>query len=314
MTLSRPVYRWLTLAIFAVLALSLAGCSKSTKPQTGRVPSAIPHADADDLAQLLGATLASDNGGWYYTIEALADSLYQSDPVFGTPIYSVPADTATFSISKQGQTYNFNLAYFHAAGLVGYPVRDTAASDIESALHIESNTINSPPGGHPNYDVTGAPGGTGASLGLSSDWYCNVYQLGSAYDAVQFDFIVDDSTFASVNTTVDTSATSYRYWYLPMEFNSVYVDTLKIRKADLHTNPYPIAGDIHWTLDAYSMKTNSRNINDPTAYNSEALVEAFMTFNGTSVATLLITDDVDQPAWQYRYSVNLKTGAIARLN
>jgi len=313
MTLFRPVHRWLTLAIFAVLALGLAGCSKTTKPKTPG-PQAIPLADADDIAQLLGATLASNNGGWYYTIEALSDSLYQSDPVYGTPIYAVPADTATFSVAKLGLKYNFDLAYFRSSNPnIGYPVRDTAASDIEAALHIQSNTLNSPPGGAVPYAVTGPPGGTGAGFGISSDWYCNVYQLGSAYDAVQFDFILDDSTFASVNTTVDTSATSYRYWYLPMEFNSVYVDTLKIRKADLHSNPYPIAGDIHWTLDAYRMKTNSRNINDATAYYSEALVEAFMTFNGTSTATLQIVDDIEDPAWDYRYSVDLKTGAIARL-
>jgi hypothetical protein len=90
---------------------------------------------------------------------------------------------------------------------------------------------------------------------------------------------------------------------------------VKIRKADLHANPYPIDGDFYWVLDAYNMKSNTRDINPSSNnYGAEHLIEAMLNFNGTQTATLRIVDIIDEPAWEYRYSVNLKTGAIARLN
>lgn len=304
MTLSRPVHRWLTLAIFAALALGLAGCSKSTKPKVGFIPSAIPHADADDIAQYIGASMASDNGGWYYTVRAMCDSLAQP-PLLDS---GVP-DTTTFALSSPTApplVYTFELAYYRS-NQVGYPVRDTASKEIEADLEMAGGQLNSPVGAA-NYDVT-------STYGVSADWSIYVYGLSPEYNAVQFDGFFDDSAFASVNTTVDTAATNYRYWY---HVNSVYVDTMTIRKSDLVSNPYPVDGDVQFIIDAYNMKrlaprTPSGPVNSADT-DHEVLCEAEMKFNGTATATLSIVDIIDDASWEYRYSVNLKTGAIARLN
>src|SRR5437773_3310345 len=78
MKLPHPRRSWPALVLLVTAAMMPVGCSKSpTKPQP---PQPIPHADADDIAQVLATTMSADNGGWYYTIKVMAESLSKPAP------------------------------------------------------------------------------------------------------------------------------------------------------------------------------------------------------------------------------------------
>ena len=58
------------LAFVLLLAMCAAACS-SNRRLTGVDPTPIPHADADDIVQLIATTLSTDNGGWYCAVKAI---------------------------------------------------------------------------------------------------------------------------------------------------------------------------------------------------------------------------------------------------
>ncbi len=285
MTQRSQIRTWFAFLCVALVVMAFAGCGK--KNPTKIIATPIDHQDADDIAQSLAAAAASDGGGWYFVVQQLADSLATA-----TTNAPVTPDTNVFTLGPQaGNTYNVDAAYFNNLQ-VGYPVRDTTSSELEANVHLNGGTLS----------LAGVQG----QYFLHADWGFFVYNLKSVYDTLEFSNVLEDSSLVTVTSTITPGRT--KFWY---HTNSLYT-TLFLKKSLLPGNPYPVSGSVEYLLDAYNMKSLSHDIVDDVDH--EILVEALLTFNGTENATLNIVDFLGENDWQWNYSVNLKTGAITRLN
>ena len=286
MTQRSQIRSWFVCLCMAFAVMAFVGCSKSTKPKPIPKPT-ISHEDADDIAQYVGASMAVDAGGWYFLVQSLAESL-------ATVTTNSPAipDTNVFAIAKVTNNYNFQIAYYNALQ-VGYPVRDTASSELEADVQMTGGALS-------------LPGSVEGTYGLAADWGLFVYNLRASYDTLEFSGIIDDSSFVTVTSSITPGRV--KYW---LHSNGVY-PTLHVLKSHIPGNPYPVDGEVEFILDAYNMKSVSRDV--LTQSDHEILAEAVMTFNSTATATLKILDTLADSAYEFDYSINLKTGAITRLN
>ncbi len=310
MNLRHACRPWPALALPLLAVALLAGCSKSTAPTPKTPP--IPHADADDIVQVIATTMSANNGGWYATIKQLADSLSVPAPnlVAGgrNPYFSVPMTARlglmnnfqmTYQTATCYMTYNFQAGWLNAAG-VPSAHRDTSTHELQALVGLDGGIFASANGligtyGCHTYTVTSPTDSTyyATNLGIADQ------------DTVEFSGFLDDSCFASVHSTITTS--SSRWW-----FHDNFVEyTIRIPKPQLVSNPYPAAyqSEVVWTIEAKWLKSQDRN-----SWYADDIVEARMVFNGTSTATLTLADVIDAPDWTYLYRVDINTGVITRLN
>ena len=282
MKLPHPRRHWLVWSLLALAILSAAGCSKPPKPKPA---TPIRQADADDIAQLIAATISADNGGWFFLVKTIAESLSVTPANgAGTP------DTTSFSITKGSNTYQFRMAYLNAYQ-VGYPTRDTSSIELDAAVTCG--------GGH-----LLIPGSVDATYGYNSDWGFSVYGLRAEHDTLEFDNLgTDDSTFATVTSTLHSTQ---RFWYHPANYVDFYT-TLKVLKSALPANPYPMSGEARWLIEAYVMKSDTTR-DEINGKIYDLFLEASLTFNGTNMVTFRIADIIEEPSWVYVYTINLDTG------
>ena len=296
--------------VLLVLAFALtAGCSKSpTKVEIK--PKPIPHADADDIVQILGTTISADNGGWYFTIKAFCDSLSVPAPnviangagrAWAMPLSARPGIRNNFSITRAGVTYNFQVGYGNDSTVTS--TRDTSSIDLLA--------------------LVGADGGSFASQNglVESTYGCHTYTTTSpsdsffavaniqagASDTLEFTGSFYDSSFALVHSSIAPS--SDRLWFLCGDTPNLFEYTLRILKSRLSSAPYPIndQSQVTWLIEAKGLNSRARN-----NWSLDHLVEARMTFDGTADATLRLGDVFPDPNWQYVYKVNLNTGVFTR--
>ncbi len=310
MNLRHACRPWPALALPLLAVALLAGCSKSTAPTPKTPP--IPHADADDIVQVIATTMSANNGGWYATIKQMADSLSVQAPnlVAGgrSTYFSVPMSARlglmnNFQMTYSGptcqMTYNFQVGWLNAAG-VPFAERDTATHELQALVGMDGGIFASANG------LIGTYGCHTYTVQSPTDSTYYAINLGAAdQDTVEFSGFLDDSCFASVHSTITTS--SSRWW-----FHDNFVDyTLRIPKNKLVSNPYPTGSqsEVVWTIEAKWLKTPARD-----AWYVDDIVEARMIFDGSPNANLSLADVIDAPSWAYYYKVNINTGVITRMN
>ncbi len=304
---SRRAHRFLPALVLLITTLMLStGCSKS--PAKPKPPQPIEHADADDIVQVIATTVSADNGGWYFTIKAIAESLSIPPPAamigrtampsrWVVPLASRAGVLNNFSMTRAGITYNFEVGYLRANGTVS-TMRDTSSVELAAYLacdqgtFTDANGITGLYGLHP-YQVSGAHDSTFSVTGLLAD-------------TLEFSGIVDDSCYCTVKSTIAPNAG--RNWY---HVNTVDW-TLRIPRSQLVSAPYPygIDSEINWIIEAKGLNAAG----DRAAFAFDVLVEARMSFDGTADAVVTLADIIPPLNWSYHYKVNINTGKIQRLD
>lgn len=277
-------------ATAVLLALAaLAGCGGKSKQKVIEPP-VITHRDADDIVQAIATTVSADNGGWYYTIKVMAESVAVAPADFPTG----PGDSVSFARSQAGLTYHFTMRYFHP-DQSSYATRDTGSDHLEATISADDGVFTNVNG------VTGVYG-----YHSDRDLFV-VYNLHAVYDTLEFSNLAEDSVYAVVHSSIDSG--SVRAWYHDNALD--FEPNLKLLKTTLTTNPYPVAGEVDWfVIDAQALKSASQADVD---YDDFA--EGIMTFNpnGGPVATFSLVD-IGSEGTHYDYSLNLNTGEVHRLN
>jgi hypothetical protein len=299
---------WPGLLLLITAAMMPLGCSKSpTKPSP---PKPIAHADADDIAQVLATTMSADNGGWYYTIKVIAESLSTPPPnllAVTAPAsrWSVPLTTRfrtlnDFKITKDSKiVYNFQVGYVRANGLVTTN-RDTTSQELAAYVATDVGGIFSDANG-----VTGNYGLRPLQIHGATDSSFTVDGLTA--DTLEFAAFMEDSVYGVVHSTITPNAG--RNWYHP---DNIVDWTLRIPRSKLTSSPYPMGVDseVNWIIEARSLNANG----DRDLFVYDLIVEARMTFDGTEEATLMIANVTLEPDWAYFYKVNINTGRFTRTN
>lgn len=303
---------WLALTLLILSTALLAGCSKDpSKPEEKR-PIA-PHYQIDDVAQVIGTTMSVDNGGWYTLVKVLCDSLSHAAPDSVPPEGalwrgSVPLSSRTgqlldFSVptANPGITYNLRVGYWDAGGSV-HALRDTSCERLDAYVALD--------GGSFTIANNGLEKGTyGLHAGLTGDSAFSVGNLRAIDpDTLVFFGSADDSCYALVHSMITVPSSGL--WYFQTNF---FDFEFSIPKSNLLTAPYPVSGEINWLLEVFPLIYNGH---DPARsdFNSDIFAEAQMVFDGSPDAILSIADQLLDPAYLYRYKVNLITGVITRLN
>jgi hypothetical protein len=276
-------------AALPVLATVVAGCGK--KDPTKVVPPLhISRQDSNDIVQHIAATVAADGGGWYFLVKAICDTL--SHPVLPgeTPPASPPHQM--YQLTKSGTiVYNFEIVYYDTSGRA-QARRDSATSRMDAIVHANNGTLN----------INGVDGTYGYHADTS--FVVNI-KYGAPSDTIEFDNIVEDSTFANVTSQFDMN--SHRLWFHEDDF---FDYTLYFRRDQLTANPYPLAGsEVSWLIDAFPMGSPVR-----TDHSTEVLAEFTMTFDGTNQAIIQVFDTVADDQAAYKYKLNLDTGQLTALN
>ncbi len=283
-------------ALLALAALAGSGCGGKSKQKQGVEPPFITHTDADDIVQTIATTVSANNGGWYCTIKAMAESL-AVDPLHPVPPSPTGAgDSTVFNVAQAGVTYQFTRYFFHGDQSF-YATRDTATDHLEANVSADNGTFT---------NVNGISG----TYGLNCDSFLFVvYNLHAVYDTLDFSMLADDSVYAIVRSTITPD--SARAWYHSGNAFD-FEPSIQLLKSTLTTTPYPVGGEVDWfVIDAAALKSSSRL---DVAYDDFA--EGVMTFPhpGTSVAHFRLIDTTPDPNYNYDYTIDLDTGEIHRLN
>jgi len=291
MSLPRPRRLFVPLILALCLAGMAAGCSKKEDPLPP--PPDMPEADVDDMAQHIAATTASDNGGWFFTVETMADSLAQ--PIAPRPGLALrPYDRfkalSNFSVTRAGMTYDWRLGYFDN-NLIQHAVRDSQVEFLEASV-LGQGSING----------SGISAGTYGCSADSSQF--TVEFIEPASDTTVFDLFVEDTSTALVSSVFH--AGSNRVWNFSNLISTI--ENPLVVKASL-PSPYPVSGTLEWSIDAKVL--DHPPLRDQ--FTIEWLAEGEMTFDGTQFAVLKITVGFGLGSPIRSYKVNLKTGAITKI-
>ena len=299
MSLPRPIRVVLLLALGLALA-GVYGCGKDE--EVIPPPPDMPVEDSDDIAQQIAAMIASDNGGWFFTVQTMAESL--SVPIPPTANLGAGRSNALvlsavrggrfktlnqFTRTQAGVTHNWRLGYFDNDGQQ-HAGRDSAVEYLEAGV-TASGTLN----------ANGLSGGTYGMFADSSQY--TVDFIAPESDTIHFDVFFEDSSYALVTSSL--RANSQRLWFQQNLVSTT--DNLLVRASTL-PSPYPFAGSIEIQITAQIMGASGARDD----VQVEWLAEGRMEFDGTDTATLTISVIAGlSPDRAYR--VNLKTGAIAKL-
>ena len=287
MTLPRPL-RWVLLLAVGLALAGPLGCSKSE--ETIPPPPDMPVEDSDDIAQQIAAMIASDNGGWFFTVQTMAETLAVPIPA-AAQARGIPGRFRTlnqFSRMQGGVTHDWRLGYFDNDGFP-HAIRDSTVEYIEAGV-TASGTLN-------------ANGLSGATYGLFADSsQYTVDFIAPESDTIQFDVFMEDSSYALVTSSM--RANSQRLWY---QTNLVTTSDNLLVRASALPSPYPMAGSIEIQITAQIMGASGSRDD----VQVEWLAEGRLVFDGTDTATLTIAV-ISGLSPDRNYRVNLKTGAITK--
>jgi len=253
--------------------------------------------------------VSADNGGWFFAFKTVAETLAvpvsalatsPASPAFASasrsaaPL-SVPLRAFTTStLTMAGTTYTFRLGYAHP-NLVVTPTRDATADHLEGYVSCDGGVF---------LHANGVDGSYGFHSAQTLDSTFIVFNLRTSDpDTLDFEGVAYDSSFALVHSTITPG--KGRMWF----FDNVMFYSIRIPKNRAATNPYPTGGSVDWLLQASAL--NSPSSND---YAYFLTPDVLMTFDGSHVATLSISDGFYAPAYLWRYSLNLDSGVVQRLN
>ena len=303
--------RWLAFVWLILASVLVFGCS-SQPTKVGVNSKAISHADADDIAQIIATTVSADNGGWYFLIKAVCESLSVPAPniltggphaTLAMPSSSGPGTRNSFSLAVPGSgiTYNMQVGYVGGRGLTS--TRDIASVELDALVSVDGGIFTSANG------IEGTYGCHTYTVSSPTDSFFIVTNLTSAGgDTLEFTGQFYDSCFALVHSAIAPNAKP-RLWFMGPDNFFDYV--LRIPKSKLASAPYPIgkASQINWVIEAKRLTSVARD-----DWEFDDLVEIKMTFDGTEEARLSLGNIQPYPDWEYTYRVNLNTGRITRTN
>src|SRR5262245_44825564 len=152
-----PRGSWLA-SVLIVSAMLLAGCSKD--PPKPNPPAPIPHADANDIVQAIATMMSADNGGWYFTVKALCETLSVPPPIitlttapdrrFSLPLSERLRLMNDFALTRGGLTYHFQAGWVRNDGSIT-TVRDTSSVEFDALVACDGGTFANANGVTANY-------------------------------------------------------------------------------------------------------------------------------------------------------------------
>jgi len=242
-----------------LLAMAALGCSSSST-RLPREPE-LTREEADDLAQQLAATVATDLGGWLVEIErGMAKRATQGD--------------TTETVMRSGITHMMHYIYDSNQG--------GTRANWDSTIII-AHLTNNASGTFALGDITG-----NLRHGSEPTFF------GANEDTMSFDAIAIDSTHFTIVSFTRGDTVSYAI--------DLFFDCDDLRVLENQVDPWPISGETEWIIDGRRIGAN-RSI----------LVEARLFFDGTVTPQLHVFSDESNAAEYFRFTINLKTGAVARL-
>ena len=271
--MNRMIRRTAPLLASLAIATALAGCGTSP---TGISMSPTAQANADDVAQQVGASMAQNNGGMVSTFGAT-----QTSPggVSARPIRvaepTAAASETTFTVGAITFTFTRQYLNFLHNGMATFdPVLTWGIAETSRA----TGSITTP-------QFTGSVGRTG-TLDL---WNVSV----AAPDTLIANGTANDTTQCSF-TSAFTGAQRYFYSVLIGVMSNVRI--LK----PLTSTSYPASGTVTWTVSADRLRSNSR-----VDVESHLTAIVVVTFNGTRYPDVTVNG-------VFRYHIDLQTGAVQR--
>lgn len=295
---SLPPIRFAVLVLLA-LAVAVGGCGKKAKDIPEPAPD-LKERDADDFAELLGATIGSNNGGWWFTIEKTCEII---DAQFPIPIPAPGAanalrPTSPFGTFRDTTLIQGNVQYTMEIRYTNLLQQQSTIPDT-STDQIEAEISTAYGGSLANAHVTTT---YGFITNLDDTTNFSVINLYPIADTLEFSGTITDSSYALINSKLHPGEA--RVWY---HYDNFFDFTLRIRKASLPVASV-VEGEVTWQIAARPMPDYSGN---RTVQVEDQLATAYLSFDGTQVARLRITDSFELVEW--RYSVDLKTGDVSKL-
>jgi hypothetical protein len=252
----------------AALALALAalatGCGGESTPP--RVEVVFTQPEADDVAQMVAATVALDHGGWMVEIaNALTARRLEQDTTEIVP------GVITHRIS-----YEFTKRFGGLSATWDTSVVSVQAHDEAVGTFAGASGIVGPYHHISNFSVFSADEDT---------MYFNTLAADTARFAMK-SFNRADSVFYHMDN---------------------FFDYDELRLLGDAIDPWPIDGAASWLVDANKFPTAVS-----TASTRNLLVEVLINFNGTQTPPMVVFEDIDEPSTTFRYTIDLKTGVVAR--
>jgi len=272
----------------AVLVMATMGCSKKDKKTNPVVPS-LTQENADDLVQQAAMMIATDQGGWLIDVQSALESTPMEAPPapLARRLDLVPASASPIvrtlrdsSFTRAGMNYTFSMSY---ADTVDSTLWHPGVTTIDAVVHA-TGTLNST-GFTGFYKHDGDP--------VTLEWF----EVGA--DTVVCSGVGDDSLFTTFTPTFRTGT---RY------FNSTsFVDfDFKMRR-DPVAHPFPLAGEANAFMFADELRTPN-----PSDYTNTLEGTVTFVFDGTQTPLVGVTNEFESTDFQYRYRVDLRTGAMTR--
>lgn len=285
-----PTFRRLCLGAVVLLAVLGTGCGK--KNPNKPTPVVITQSQADDLVQQVGMSASLDHGGWLVDIVSTLESMpLGATPSMSRRVLMLPASSRPHVSVNRDTVFTRASMSYH----IIYYYTDTHGD----SLGAWADTVTQVDG---ESHATGTITDTGFSAFYRHDGdpvTATGFDAGS--DTISFTGVGDDSLFATF-TPVFRGGTAY---YSTTGFTDY--DITMLRNPAL--NAFPIAGTANTFLFADPLR--SANPTDFAGTSIEATVT--ITFNGTQTATLGVTNEFESASTQFRYSLDLRTGAVQRL-
>lgn len=274
--------------LFPLLGLILAGAfvlGGCGDDDDGPIPPAfIDETLADDIAQHVGMTLATDNGGWVYgfTAQPATIPLSALAPA-GARSAGVSRALADTSFTNAGIAWVVADTFFTAGG--------AAQEDYDPATSVRVSLASFGSGDM----ITASPGAFRAIF--RHRIRVGATGLSASQDTMWFGGTSRDSSRSWFTSQVGTAATAFRRMLCVGDLTWETVATLKGSAPD----EAPSDGFASGTFQAYRFSNG-----DTTAVEKQATVVVLIGFDGTDFVTMSIDG-------LYEYHVNLHTGEVHKL-